>query len=107
MKGPMLTRTLQDIIGKEPHHWRGDRDGLESFGPAFLGLLGDDVPRSASEMQAFEDFLAHVGLGAGPPRTTAMVVDVSSLLTLPDQQPVAVAAGDEAGEGEVVLGPLD
>lgn len=25
MKGPMTTQTLQDIIGKEPLHWRGDR----------------------------------------------------------------------------------
>ncbi len=24
MKGPMTTQTLQDIIGQEPHHWRGD-----------------------------------------------------------------------------------
>ena len=26
MKGPMTTQTFQDIIGKEPLHWRGDRD---------------------------------------------------------------------------------
>ncbi|MEQ1894917.1 MAG: hypothetical protein ABL998_20435, partial [Planctomycetota bacterium] len=37
MKGPMLTQTLQDIIGKEPHHWRGDRDGIEEFNGAFEG----------------------------------------------------------------------
>jgi hypothetical protein len=40
MKGPMTTQTLQDIIGKEPHHWRGDRDGIEEFNGAFVGAAG-------------------------------------------------------------------
>src|SRR6185436_458289 len=31
MKGPMVTQTLQDIIGHEPFHWRGDRNDLEEF----------------------------------------------------------------------------
>lgn len=43
MKGPMTTQTFQDIIGKEPLHWRGDRTGLEAFNGAFTGLQGDDV----------------------------------------------------------------
>ena len=60
MKGPMLTQTLQDIVKKEPHHWRGDRDGLEEFSGAFFGLLGDDETLSAAEMQEFEDFLATI-----------------------------------------------
>ncbi|HEX6883344.1 MAG TPA: YncE family protein [Planctomycetota bacterium] len=68
MKGPMLTQTLQDIIGKEPHHWRGDRDGLEEFAPAFLGLLGDDETLSATEMQEFEDFLATIHFPPNPHR---------------------------------------
>ncbi len=58
MKGPMTTQTLQDIIGKEPHHWRGDRDGIEEFNGAFESLLGDDSQLTGAEMQAFEDFLA-------------------------------------------------
>jgi YVTN family beta-propeller protein len=69
MKGPMLTQTLQDIIGKEPHHWRGDRDGLEEFNPAFVGLLGDDELLSAAEMQEFEDFLATIHYPPNPFRT--------------------------------------
>ena len=48
MKGPMTTQTLQDIIGKEPHHWRGDRNGIEEFNGAFIGLLGDDVQLTAA-----------------------------------------------------------
>lgn len=66
MKGPMTTQTLQDIIGHEPHHWRGDRDGIEEFNPAFKGLLGDDVELTAMEMQAFEDFLATVTFPPNP-----------------------------------------
>jgi YVTN family beta-propeller protein len=66
MKGPMLTQTLQDIIGKEPFHWRGDRDGLEEFNPAFVGLLGDDEILTAAEMQEFEDFLATIAYPPNP-----------------------------------------
>jgi len=66
MKGPMLTQTLQDIVGKEPHHWRGDRDGLEEFSGAFQGLLGDDASPSDPEMQEFEDFLATITFPPNP-----------------------------------------
>jgi len=57
MKGPMLTQTFQDIIGHEPFHWRGDRDGLEEFNGAFASLMGDDESLTVEEMQDFEDFL--------------------------------------------------
>lgn len=60
MKGPMTTQTLQDIIGKEPLHWRGDRDGIEEFAGAFSGLQGDDAPLGASDMQDFENFLSTI-----------------------------------------------
>jgi DNA-binding beta-propeller fold protein YncE len=66
MKGPMLTQTLQDIIGKEPHHWRGDRTGIEAFNPAFEGLLGDDEQLTDAEMQEFEDFLATIQYPPNP-----------------------------------------
>ncbi len=66
MKGPMTTQTLQDIIGKEPLHWRGDRFGLEEFNPAFMGLQGDDVQLTAQEMQEFENFLATVYFPPNP-----------------------------------------
>jgi hypothetical protein len=68
MKGPMTTQTLQDIIGKEPLHWRGDRGGLENFNPAFQGLQGDDVSLTAPEMQQFEDFLATISYPPNPYR---------------------------------------
>ncbi|MFP6875179.1 MAG: hypothetical protein VCA55_16900 [Verrucomicrobiales bacterium] len=66
MKGPMTTQTLQDIIGKEPHHWRGDRDGIEAFNDAFETLLGDDTRLNTAEMQEFEDYLATITIPPNP-----------------------------------------
>ncbi len=66
MKGPMTSQTLQDIIFKEPHHWRGDRDGLEEFANAFRDLLGDDGPLPPADMQEFEDFLATIHFPPNP-----------------------------------------
>ena len=64
----MTTQTLQDIIGKEPHHWRGDRDGLEEFNETFVGLLGDDRQLTHEEMQEFEDYLATIHFPPNPYR---------------------------------------
>ena len=66
MKGPMTTQTLQDIIGKEALHWRGDRNGLEDFNPAFVRLQGAPVMLTAAEMQQFEDFLATLTFPPNP-----------------------------------------
>lgn len=66
MKGPMTTQTMQDIIGKEPHHWRGDRDGIEEFNAAFVGLLGDDTTLTTPEMQQFENFLGTIYFPPNP-----------------------------------------
>mgnify|MGYP001395827906 CR=1 FL=1 len=68
MKGPMTTQTLQDIIGLEPHHWRGDRRGIEAFNGAFIGLLGDDTNLTPGEMQQFESFLASIHFPPNPNR---------------------------------------
>jgi len=66
MKGPMTTQTLQDIVGHEPFHWRGDRDGLEEFAGAFVSLQGGDGPPSAAEMAAFKAFLATIAIPPNP-----------------------------------------
>ena len=68
MKGPMTTQTLQDIIGKEPLHWRGDRKGIEDFNGAFMGLQGDDVQLTPAEMQEFENFLTTITFPPNPYR---------------------------------------
>jgi len=56
MKGPMTTQSLRGLAGTEPFHWRGDRTGFPAFNPAFASLLGGS-PLSASDMQAFTDFV--------------------------------------------------
>ncbi len=66
MKGPMMTQTLQDIVEKEPHHWRGDRDGLEEFATAFATLQGADEPLPPDDIQEFEDFLATIHFPPNP-----------------------------------------
>ncbi|MFN0007297.1 MAG: YncE family protein, partial [Planctomycetota bacterium] len=66
MKGPMTTQTLQDIIGKEPLHWRGDRAGIEEFNGAFIGLQGDDTNLTPLEMAEFENFLATIHFPPNP-----------------------------------------
>jgi len=69
MKGVMTTQTLQDIIGKEPLHWRGDRDGIEEFAGAFSGLQGRVAGNlNPTEMQQFEDLLASVWFEPNPLR---------------------------------------
>ncbi|MEL7471672.1 MAG: GC-type dockerin domain-anchored protein, partial [Planctomycetota bacterium] len=80
MKGPMTTQTMQDIIGLEPHHWRGDRFGIEEFNGAFLSINGDDQNLTDQEMQRFEDFLATIHFPPSPFR------DLDN--TLPDDLPL-------------------
>jgi len=57
MKGPMTTQSLRGIIGTEPLHWRGDKNNLAEFNPAFTGLLGSTRMLTAQEMQAFDAFV--------------------------------------------------
>ena len=66
MKGPMVTQTLIDIIGHEPFHWRGDKDGIEQFNSTFVDLQGADQELTAEEMQEFEDFLATLTFTPNP-----------------------------------------
>jgi YVTN family beta-propeller protein len=80
MKGPMLTQTLQDIIGKEPHHWRGDRNGIEEFNGAFQSLLGDDESLTTGEMREFEDFLATIRFPPNPFRDRSNALPINLAL---------------------------
>ncbi|HEX5009457.1 MAG TPA: hypothetical protein VFY71_03575 [Planctomycetota bacterium] len=68
MKGPMVTQTLQDIIGKEPFHWRGDMPGLEAFAGVFADLQGDDEPLDSEDMQELEDYLGTINYPPNPNR---------------------------------------
>lgn len=68
MKGPMVTQSLQGIVGVEPLHWRGDRENLAAFAPAYVGLQGADVEPSPSDMQLFTDFIATLQYPPSPNR---------------------------------------
>ncbi len=81
MKGPMTTQTFQDIVGKEPFHWRGDRKGLEAFAPAFVGLQGDDTTLTLQEMQEFEDFVATITFPPNPFRNFDNSLQTNMVLT--------------------------
>jgi YVTN family beta-propeller protein len=69
MKGPMMTQTLQDIIGHEPFHWRGDRDGIEQFNAAFTNLQAASASLTTNEMSEFKAFLATIHFPPNPYRT--------------------------------------
>jgi YVTN family beta-propeller protein len=66
MKGPMVTQTLQDIIGKEPFHWRGDREGIEDFKPTYVALQARPETIDDGQMQRLEDFLATITYPPNP-----------------------------------------
>jgi len=87
LKGPMSTQSLRGMANHGPMHWRGDRTGgndapsvqpdsgtfdeaaaFKKFQPAFVDLLGRDVPLSAAEMQAFTDFMLQVTYPPNPIR---------------------------------------
>ncbi|MEK6675647.1 MAG: hypothetical protein AABZ47_08340 [Planctomycetota bacterium] len=104
MKGPMTTQTLQDIIGKEPHHWRGDRNGIEEFAGAFQKLLGDDGPLPNADMQEFENFLATIHFPPNPFRNFFNQLPTS--LALPGHFTTGRfgAAGQPLSNGNAVTG---
>lgn len=81
MKGPMTTQTLVDIIGKEPLHWRGDRDHLGDFSPAFVELQGDDAEPSPTEVGEFSDFLSSLFFPPNPFRNFDNTLPTSVPLT--------------------------
>jgi DNA-binding beta-propeller fold protein YncE len=107
MKGPMTTQTLQDIIGHEPFHWRGDRDGIEQFSPTFTNLQGAPVTLTTNEMQDFKNFLATVRFAPNPFRTFNNSLPTS--LLLPGQFALGrgiLSAGTQLPNGNAQTGQL-
>jgi YVTN family beta-propeller protein len=68
MKGPMVTQSLQGIVGNEPLHWRGDRENVAAFGPAYTDLQGMDAQPSPSQLQQFTDFIQTIKYQPNPNR---------------------------------------
>lgn len=105
MKGPTTTQTLQDIVGHEPFHWRGDRDGLEEFSATFTNLQAAPVTLTTNEMRQFEDFLATVRFAPNPFRTLSNTLATS--MTLPGHKALgrgALASGAQLPNGNAVNG---
>ena len=84
MKGPMTTQTLQDIIGHEPFHWRGDRGGIEDFNPTFTDLQGAEASLTTEEMADLKVFLATITFPPNPLRNFDN--SLPSSLALPGQR---------------------
>ncbi len=56
MKGPMATQSLRGLPNTGMLHWRADRNDLDAFNPAFVGLMGRTAQLPDSEMAAFDAF---------------------------------------------------
>jgi YVTN family beta-propeller protein len=105
MKGPTTTQTLQDIMGHEPFHWRGDRDGLEDFNGTFTNLQGAVSSITTNEMQQFKDFLGTVRFAPNPFRTLSNTLSVN--LPLPGFKALGhgtVPAGGPLPNGNALAG---
>ncbi len=81
MKGPMVTQSLQGIVGTEPFHWRGEKDDLTEFAVAFTGLQGADAAPSQLEMLAMEDFLSTISYPPNPNRNIDNTLPASIAVT--------------------------
>lgn len=69
LKGPLLTQTLDEIIGKGPLHWRGDKNNIREFNGAFSSLLGSPRELTSEEMGIFEAYLDTISVPPSPYRT--------------------------------------
>jgi len=98
MKGPLVTQTLQGIVGNGPMHWRGDREDLAAFSGAFVGLQGADAEPDPQAMARLESFVATIRHGPNPWRN----LDGS----LSTSVPTSAGTGDaNAGQGVFLNAP--
>jgi len=66
MKGPMMTQSLRGIFDSRLMHWRGDRNNLGEFNPAFTNLLGRPQLLTDAEMQSFQAFVRTLSYPPNP-----------------------------------------
>jgi hypothetical protein len=105
MKGPMTTQTLQDIIGHEPFHWRGDREALEEFDGTFTNLQGRATSVTTNDMVEFKNFLATIRFAPNPFRQFDN--SLSTSIALPGQLALGrgtLPAGAQLPNGNAVNG---
>lgn len=67
MKGPMVTQSLQGIVGAGAMHWRGDKEDVAAFNVAYEELQGS-VQRSAEEMAMLTAFIDSIDYPPNPNR---------------------------------------
>lgn len=99
MKGPMMTQTFQDIIGNEPFHWRGDRNGIEEFNGAFESINGDDTQLTSDEMLKFKAMMATITFPPNPFRNLDNTLPESIALTNHYTSGRFSTAGEPLGAG--------
>lgn len=107
MKGPMVTLTLQDLIGHEPFHWRGDRDDIDQFTITFTNLQAAPVGLNSNQVAAMKGFLATVRFPPNPYRQFNN--SLSTNLPLPGQFALGrgtLPAGTPLPNGNAVNGQL-
>lgn len=95
MKGPLVTQSLQGIVGTEPLHWRGDRENLAAFAPAFVGLQGLETEPTSTAMQQFSDFIATVRYPPNPFRNLDN--------TMPNSIPVSNGQTGNPNNGQTIF----
>lgn len=93
MKGPMVTQSLQGIVGNEPLHWRGDRENVAAFAPAFTDLQGMDAAPTAAQMDQLTQFIQTIQYQPNPIRQLDGTV------------PTSIATSD-GGTGNPVTGAV-
>lgn len=99
LKGPLVTQTLQGIVGNGPMHWRGDREDLAAFAPAFVSLQGSDAEPDPLALARFEAFVSTIRHGPNPWRN----LDGS----LSTSVPTSVGNGDAlAGQNTFLNAPV-
>ncbi|MDA1262670.1 MAG: hypothetical protein O3B75_07205 [Planctomycetota bacterium] len=68
LRGPVVTQTMQGIIGNEPFHWRGEKPGLEDFNSAYTNLQGADAQLTTSQMASLKSYVATITFPPNPNR---------------------------------------
>lgn len=72
-KGVKVTMSLRGIEETAPYHWRGDREDLIDFNPAFEGLLGGSQLTS-QQFAEFQDFIFALSYPPNPRQAVSRVM---------------------------------
>lgn len=103
MKGPMRTQSLVDVIGHEPFHWRGDRQGLHDFTRTFTGLHGRAKEPTAAQINQLSNYLGSLSFPPNPFRDLDnSLPEALDLMRIPGLGPLI--GGATLGTGNALTG---